>query len=556
MGYKSEYTTLDDRLFLRSLTITCLEMLQLASKCLTSGNRLLNSSVSNHFAIELQGITRSFPGVVANRSVSLKVVTGTFHALIGENGAGKSTLLNILFGRLKPDEGSILFNGNDVTNELNSPLDAIRKGIGLVSQHFSLIPALSILENLMLSQLSGSILLDKASARAKALPLMERLGIGHLNLNQKTSSLSVTIQQRVEILKALFQGATTLLLDEPTATLAPTEVEALFQLLKELQKDGATILFVTHKLREMLSYSDHISVLRHGENAGDYETAFVTSETLIESMMGSGKNYYKPEKNSFNTDRQQTELLKVNNLCLSGVNAGIALQNISFTVSSGEILGIAGVDGSGQKELIRCLVGIQNLHSGSILFDGREIQNDSVGKRIRDGIAYIPEDRQSAGLVMDFSIAENYLLGHETDKSGGGGYLINRQMLTRRVQDMISTYDVRVGTDMERTPARSLSGGNQQKIVIGRALDYNARFLIACQPTRGLDIGATQSVYKSLYKARDSGFGIILFSLDIDEIMEISDRIGVLFNGRLLKILDRHEATLDSIGSLMTGNIS
>lgn len=515
----------------------------------------MNSSVPNHFAIELHGITRSFPGVVANRSVSLRVATGSFHALIGENGAGKSTLLNILFGRLKPDEGSIIFNGQAVTDDLKSPVDAIKRGIGLVSQHFSLIPALTVLENLMLGELPGRFLLDKAAAKAKALPLMERIGIAALNLNQTTASLSVAMQQRVEILKALYQGATTLLLDEPTATLAPTEVDSLFQLLKELQNDGATILFVTHKLREMLAYSDHITVLRHGQNAGDYETDSVTSETLIESMMGTGKWNSRLEKSSDNGKMVQSELLKVHNLCSPVVRGGIALDDISFTVSSGEILGIAGVDGSGQKELIRCLMGLQHPQSGSISLDGREITNDSVGNRIRNGIAYIPEDRQNAGLVMDFSIAENYLLGHEMEKNGGGGYLINRQMLTVRVKEMLNNYDVRVGAQMEKTAARSLSGGNQQKIVIGRALDYNARLLIACQPTRGLDIGATQSVYESLYKARDSGFGIIVFSLDIDEIMEISDRIGVLYNGRLLSILNRQDATLDTIGSLMTGNI-
>ncbi len=510
--------------------------------------------------LRMEGITKRFPGIVANEKVHLSVRVGGFHAVIGENGAGKSTLLNILYGRYRADAGRIVLRGEDVTNALHSPTDAIRRGVGLVSQHYALIPALSVLENVMLGAEPHRVggVLDRRAATERIAVLADRLGLPDLDLNQKAERLSVAAQQKVEILKALFRGANLLLLDEPTATLAPQEADSLFALLHALVAEGATVVFVTHKLREVMAHSDFVTVLRLGRNAGDFRTADTNEQELLHCMIGERAPHPSADDHSPPVSPPaETPLLRIINLTVRNARHAEAVQNVSLTLNAGEILGIAGVDGSGQRELSETIVGLRRAETGELRLlekGGDTLLNPlSVRQRQRQGIAYIPEDRHRAGMVMDFSIAENYLLGHENVPEWGGGAVLNASRLLTRATQMIRDYDVRVGTRDANSPARNLSGGNQQKVVIARAIDGNPCVLVACQPTRGLDRGASVFVYDTLRQARARGLGVLLFSLDLDEVLELSDRIVVMFNGRVVGLLNRSEATPERLGALMTG---
>jgi simple sugar transport system ATP-binding protein len=534
----------------------------------------------------MDGITKRFPGVTANRDVHLHVRPGAFHAVIGENGAGKSTLLNILYGRYAPDTGSILLNGNDVTRALHSPADAIRHGVGLVSQHHALIPAFTVLENIMLGAerpLNGPFLRpDMAAHRARE--IAAQLGIVDLDLNLRAEGLSVAAQQKIEILKALYRRAHILLLDEPTAMLAPREADALFVLLHSLVSGGTTIIFVTHKLREVMAHSTAITVLRAGCNAGDFLTAETSEQELLGRMIGEREGREQGQGNGAsqgevarqfgsrgNRDKQQLvpehlntqppehptpntqPLLQLQGLTVRNARRVIAVERVELEVMSGEIVGIAGVDGSGQRELAEAIVGLRRAETGQLLLAGTNFTHLDVRQRQEMGISYIPEDRHHAGMVLDFTIAENYLLGHELQPKWGGGMLLSPKAVLARAADMIQRYRVSTGDRGGETPARALSGGNQQKVVVARALEDAPCLLVACQPTRGLDVGAAGFVYDTLCAARDRGLGVLLFSLDLDEIFTLSDRIAVMFNGRIVGVLPRAAATPESVGALMTG---
>jgi simple sugar transport system ATP-binding protein len=524
----------------------------------------------------MENITKRFPGVIANRGVHLHVLAGTFHAVIGENGAGKSTLLNILYGRYRPDAGRIFVRGEEVTEALHSPSDAIRSGIGLVSQHYALIPALAVQDNVVLGAeptLPGGML-DRRRAAERIAALAGQLGLGDLDLNARAETLSVAAQQKVEILKALYRGADILLLDEPTATLAPQESEALFALLHTLVSSGSTIVFVTHKLREVMAHSDTVSVLRAGRNVGDFVTRQVSEQDLLTHMIGarSGSEFalrtaltgelvpppgpphqspLLPETAS--RPPSSGPLLQIEGVNVRNARGAEAVRNATLEVGMGEIVGVAGVDGSGQRELAEAIVGLRRVEAGRLFLAGIELTHRSVRQRQEYGVAYIPEDRQRDGLVLDFTVAENYLLGHAWEPIWGGGWKLNRQRIYDRAVSMIQRYDVRVGFLGAQAPARTLSGGNQQKIIIARALGGDLRLLVACQPTRGLDIAASRFVYKTLLQARDRGLGVLLFSLDLDEIFQLSDKIAVLFNGEVVGVVPRADATPQSIGALMTG---
>jgi ABC-type uncharacterized transport system ATPase subunit len=520
----------------------------------------LDTSQAENAIIRMDSITKRFPGVVANDEVHLHVRPGAFHAVIGENGAGKSTLLNILYGRYQADAGRIFVRGEEVTRALHSPADAIRRGVGLVSQHYALIPALSVLENVMLGAeptLPGGVL-ARRRALEKIAALTDPLGLAGLDLNARAERLSVAAQQKVEILKALYRGATILLLDEPTATLAPQEAEALFALLHTLVSEGATLVFVTHKLREVMQHSDSVTVLRAGRNVGDFVTSQTEEQDLLLRMIGArhvGSRLLEEQNASRPAPSSATgsPLLQVESVTVRNARRAEAVRNVSLELRSGEVVGIAGVDGSGQRELSEALVGLRRIESGRIFLAGVELTHATVRERQRRGMAYIPEDRHRVGMVLDFSIAENYLLGHERRPEWGGGRLLDAQTQLGRAADMIRRYDVRVGERDATSAGRNLSGGNQQKIIIARAMDSDPRVLIACQPTRGLDVEAARFVYKTLRDARDRGLGVLLFSLDLDEVLELSDRIAVMFNGRIQGILARDQATPESVGALMTG---
>ena len=530
-----------------------------------------HAAPSSAYIVQMENITKRFPGVIANQNVHLRVVPGTFHAVIGENGAGKSTLLNILYGRSRPDAGRIWVAGEEVTNALHTPADAIRRGVGLVSQHYALIPALTVIENVMLGAEGGGggILQPKrAGERIKELALP--LGLDGLDLHTRAERLSVAAQQKIEILKALYRGARILLLDEPTATLAPQEVESLFALLHTLAAQGATILFVTHKLREVMAHSHYVSVLRAGQSAGDSLTAQTNEQELLRAMIGArshlptllnpdaeegrgqvgqwGSEGVMPTQNQ--TD---SPLLQIENVTARNARGVEAAQGVSLDVGRGEIVGVAGVDGSGQRELSEAIIGLRRMETGRLFLDGVDITRLNTRRRQKAGIAYIPEDRHKSGMILDFSIAENYLLGHEREPAWGGGLTLDTATLLSRAQAMVQRYDVRGGVAGGLAKGGALSGGNQQKVVFARAMDSGPRLLVACQPTRGLDVEASRFVYKTIQDARAQGMGVLLFSLDLDEVLQLSDRIAVMFNGRVAGVLFRHEATPERIGALMTG---
>jgi ABC-type uncharacterized transport system ATPase subunit len=533
-----------------------------------------NVESSGKYIVQMENITKGFPGVIANQNVHLHVVQGTFHAVIGENGAGKSTLLNILYGRYRPDAGRIWIAGEEVTNALHAPADAIRRGIGLVSQHYALIPALTVIENVMLGaeRSSPGGILQPGKAGARIQELARQLGLDNLDLHARTERLSVAAQQKIEILKALYRGARILLLDEPTATLAPQEVESLFALLHTLAAQGSTILFVTHKLREVMTHSQYVSVLRAGQSAGDFVTSQTNEQDLLRVMIGARSNL-PTLLNPDEADRSggtgewrsggeipfqkqvSSPLLQIENVTVRNARGAEAVQSASLDVGRGEIVGVAGVDGSGQRELSEAVVGLRRMETGRLFLEGVEITRLNTRQRQKSGIAYIPEDRHRAGMILDFSIAENYLLGHEREAAWGGGLTLDTATLLSRAQAMVQRYDVRGGTAGGTAPGGTLSGGNQQKLVFARAMDSGPRLLVACQPTRGLDVEASRFVYKTIQDARAQGMGVLLFSLDLDEVLQLSDRIAVMFNGRVAGILRRQEATPERVGALMTGAV-
>jgi general nucleoside transport system ATP-binding protein len=513
--------------------------------------------------IQMANITKQFPGgVLANDDVSLSVAEGTLHAVIGENGAGKSTLMSILFGRIQLDSGRILLRGEDV--KIESPAKAISLGLGMVTQHTTLIPALSVLENIILGNEPGSVI-DRRTAISKVTGIAEQLGID-VDWQASAGSLSVAAQQKVEIIKALTRGARILILDEPTATLAPQEAKALFDLLHSLADSGTTILFITHKLSEVLAHSLRVTVLRGGRTVGERDTTETYSEELLAMMIGQRAacpsvplGGEAPSLSGLPTPPYQLRpsnsplvpTLQVKNITVLNDRRAQALRAVSLEVFPGEIVGVAGVDGSGQRELAEAIVGLRAVRSGAILLDGADISGASVAGRMRKGISYIPEDRRREGLILDFTIAENLLLGRQRDKGFGGGVILSKELGAQGGD--LAVHDHRIRAAGGNVPARTLSGGNQQKVVIARALQGKPRLLVAMQPTRGLDVEAARFVYETLRSAQEEGLAILLFSLDLDEIMEISDRIAVMYNGGIAGALDRKDATVDDIGRLMVG---
>ncbi len=524
---------------------------------------------------QLEHITKSFPGVVANDDVSLALWEGTIHAVIGENGAGKSTLMSVLYGRYQPDSGRILHRGKETP--IRDPSAAIALGIGMVTQHTTMIPALSALDNIILGHEPASTggIIDHRAARRKVDELEARLGI-RVDWDAEAEKLSVASLQKAEIVKALYRGAQLLILDEPTATLAPPEAEALFALLRALVAQGVTVVFVTHKLREVMAHSEKITVLRGGKVTGERATLDTYPEELLALMLGktsispgvdlteSGDilaefthtpehpNTRTPEHPHTHTPTQTTQAIPPLEVCevsVSGDRGVIPVNGVSFTVMPGEVVGVAGVDGSGQRELARAIVGLFPVRSGRIMVNGRDATRLSVGARQSEGVAYIPEDRQREGLILDFTLAENMALGKHRHPGFGGGRTLNLTRISMNGEFAIRDHRIRAGGS--DAAVRTLSGGNQQKVVIARALEARPRVLVAMQPTRGLDVEATRFIYASIRRALADGMGLLLFSLDMDEIMELSDRIAVMYNGGIVSVVPRDGSTPDDIGRMM-----
>jgi simple sugar transport system ATP-binding protein len=496
--------------------------------------------------LELRGITKRFPSIVANDAIDFELAKGEVHALLGENGAGKSTLMNVLYGLYGADEGEILLNGEPV--KFSSPKDAINRGIGMVHQHFMLIPVMTVAENIVLADepTRGGIFLDHAAANARVSELASKFRFD-IDPDTRVERLTVGQQQRVEILKALYRRADVLILDEPTAVLTPQEALDLFRILSELKADGMSIIFISHKLHEVLEIADRVSVLRRGKLVETIPVAGATEESLAQAMVGRAV-LLQVEKTPHNPG---APLIQVEHLSVRDDRGIEKVKDVSFEVRAGEIVGIAGVDNNGQTQLIDALTGLRKQESGRIVIDGTE-HHDPTPKVMTDvaGVGHIPEDRQHRGLVLDFSIAENLALHdyrHEPQSTRGWLYPGRLVASARR---LITEFDVRGGGP--QTPAGSLSGGNQQKVILAREISRDPKVLIAAQPTRGLDVGAIEFVHRRLVGERDEGRAILLVSLELEEILSLSDRILVMFEGSIVGEFTPN-ATPEELGLAMAG---
>jgi len=494
--------------------------------------------------LELKGITKRFPGVVANDHVDFELVKGEVHALLGENGAGKSTLMNILYGLYHPDEGEVRLNGQHVA--IDSPRAAIDLGIGMVHQHFMLIPVMSVAENIVLGvEPHTGPFLDIDGAEKRVHELSERFGLA-VRPNARIESISVGMQQRVEILKALYRGAEILILDEPTAVLTPQEAEELFEIIRSLQAEGKSIVFISHKLGEVLAIADRITVLRRGKAIETVPREGATEEGLARLMVGR-EVLLRVEKTAAEPGEP---LLTVEDLRVLDERKLEAVRGISLEVRSGEIVGIAGVDGNGQSELVEAITGLRRPESGRIVAAGEDITNENARDSLEAGIGHIPEDRQRRGLVLDFSLAENIALKDYCEEPDSKwGWLFPKRLLAR-AKLLLTEFDVRGGGP--KTLAGSLSGGNQQKVVVAREVSRDPRILVAAQPTRGLDVGAIEFVHRRLVAERDEGRAILLVSFELDEILSLSDRILVVYEGEVVGEYSP-DVSEEELGIAMTG---
>ena len=496
-------------------------------------------------AVELTGIEKRFPGVIANHDVSLRVRPGTIHAIVGENGAGKSTLMKTLYGMHQPDAGTITVKGTQ--QHFKSPSDAIAVGIGMVHQHFMLADNFTVLENIVLgSEPARRGVIDMKGARQTILDISRTAGI-HVDPDQMVSDMGVGQRQRVEILKVLFRGADILILDEPTAVLVPQEVDELFVNLKRLVAGGATVIFISHKLDEVLAVSDDITVIRQGTTVAEVQPGEVNRAKLGELMVGSELPSPEPRHTPIGDD----VLLAVDGITVAGHGAKNVVEDVSFHVRSGEVVGIAGVEGNGQFELCEAILGLTPLVAGSVSFDGADITSATTRQRRDGGIGYVPFDRHKEGLMLQAPLWENVLLGREDETAFLRGPLINIGASKSAAVDVIERFGVR--TPNETVPAFALSGGNQQKLVVGREFSSSPKVLIAAHPTRGVDIGAQAAIWEELRQARDNGLGVLLISADLEELIGLSDRILVMFDGAVNAELDPASATPELLGTYMTG---
>jgi simple sugar transport system ATP-binding protein len=494
--------------------------------------------------LELKGITKRFPGVVANDHVDFELENGEVHALLGENGAGKSTLMNILYGLYHPDEGEIMLRGKSV--RIHSPREAIDLGIGMVHQHFMLIPVMTVAENIVLhTEPHTGPFLDIDEAEDRVREISKQFGLA-VRPDARVESISVGMQQRVEILKALYRGAEILILDEPTAVLTPQEAQELFEILESLKAEGKSIIFISHKLNEVLEVAERITVLRRGKTIETVPREGATEEGLAKLMVGR-EVLLRVDK----TPAEPTEaLLQVEDVHVLDERGLETVRGISFEVHGGEIVGIAGVDGNGQSELIDAITGLRKPQSGRIVVAGKEVTSAAARECLDAGVGHIPEDRQLRGLVLDFSLAENLALHdyrHEPDSRWG--WLFPRRIVAR-AKKLLQEFDVRGGGP--QTLASSLSGGNQQKVVVAREVARNPRVLVAAQPTRGLDVGAIEFVHRRLVEERDENRAILLVSFELDEILSLSDRILVIYEGEIVAEFSP-DASEEEIGIAMIG---
>lgn len=505
--------------------------------------------MASEYAIEMLNITKEFPGIKANDDITLKLKKGEIHALLGENGAGKSTLMSVLFGMYQPDKGMILKDGNEV--KINNPNDANALGIGMVHQHFKLVECFSVLDNIILGvePIKGGFL-DKKEARVKVTELSDKYGLS-INPDALIEDISVGMQQRTEILKMLYRNNDILIFDEPTAVLTPQEINELMQIMKNLANEGKSILFISHKLNEIMQVSDRCTVLRKGKYIGTVDVKNTTKEELSSMMVGREVDFNIAKKDS-NPGRV---ILKVDNISVpSKVHNNDAVKNVSFDVKEGEIVCIAGIDGNGQTELIYGISGLEKISKGHIYLNDKEITKDSIRNRNKLGMSHIPEDRHKHGLVLDYPLDYNMVLEryYEDEFVTKAGFL-KKDKIKEYSDKIIEQFDVRSGQGSD-TITRSMSGGNQQKAIVGREIDKNPDLLIAVQPTRGLDVGAIEFIHKRIIEERDKGKGVLLVSLELDEVMSLSDRILVMFDGEIVGELNPKSTSIEELGLYMSGS--
>lgn len=499
------------------------------------------------YAIEMRNITKRFPGIIANDNITLQLKRGEIHALLGENGAGKSTLMSVLFGLYQPEEGQIFKDGEPV--KINDPNDANALGIGMVHQHFKLVECFSVLDNIILGVEPNKMgFLKKDEAREKVVALSDRYGL-HVDPDSLIEDITVGMQQRTEILKMLYRDNEILIFDEPTAVLTPQEIEELMEIMHGLAKEGKSILFISHKLNEIMEVADRCTVLRKGKYVGTVEIADTTKEELSRMMVGRDVDFvvHKTDANP------QDIVLEVDNLTVaSKMHKNNAVKNVSFNVRAGEIVCIAGIDGNGQTELVYGLTGLEPLKEGSIILDGKDITHSSIRERSILGMSHIPEDRHKHGLVLDYSLEYNMILERYFEPQFTKCGFLRRKNIRQYSDELIEQYDVRSGQG-SITTARSMSGGNQQKAIVAREIDKDPRLLIAVQPTRGLDVGAIEYIHKQIVAQRDKNKGVLLVSLELEEVMSLSDRILVMYEGEIVGELDPKTTTYEELGLYMAG---
>jgi general nucleoside transport system ATP-binding protein len=495
--------------------------------------------------VEMRGITKRFPGIVANDNINLVVKKGEIHALLGENGAGKSTLMNILFGLYQPDEGEILINGKPV--HITSPNVANELGIGMVHQHFMLVETFTVTENIVLgNEPKNGLQIDIRRAVKEVEELSRKYGL-KVDPTAKIADISVGMQQRVEILKTLYRGADILIFDEPTAVLTPQEIQELIEIMHNLVKEGKTIILITHKLKEIMAVCDAVTIIRRGKVIDSVAVKDTNPDELAAKMVG--------REVTFKVDKQPPQpkevILSVESVTAMGNRGVNALNGISFEVRAGEILGIAGVDGNGQSELIEVLTGLRKASGGRILLKGQDITNRLPREISEAGLSHIPEDRHKRGLVLDFTMSENMVLETYFHPRFNKNGFLDYAAIDKHASKLIEEFDVR--TPSIHTKARALSGGNQQKAIIAREVDKDPDLLIAAQPTRGLDVGAIEFIHKRLVEQRDKGKAVLLISLELDEVINVSDRIAVIYEGQIVGIVDAKSTTEQELGLMMSG---
>ena len=498
------------------------------------------------YVVEMLNIRKEFPGIVANDNITLQLKEGEIHALLGENGAGKSTLMGMLFGMYKPDRGCIKVRGKEV--KISNPNVANDLGIGMVHQHFKLVDNFTVTENIILGcEPRKGLTVDIKTAAKKIEELSKQYGL-NVDPYAKIENISVGMQQRVEILKMLYRNANVLIFDEPTAVLTPSEIDELISIMKNMTKEGKSIILITHKLKEIKEAANRCTVIRRGKYIGTVDVKDTTEADMAKMMVGREVSF-KVEK----TEAKPKDIVvKIEDLCVNNNKKVLGLKNFSLDIRAGEIVGIAGVEGNGQTELVEALTGMRSVESGNIIFKGRNIVKDSIRERIDDGMAHIPEDRHKRGLILDYTMEDNMVLKAYRNKPFSKNGLINRAKISEYAKKIIETFDVRSG-EGGKSIARSLSGGNQQKGVIGREIESNPDFLIAVQPTRGLDVGSIEYIHKRLVEQRDLGKAVLLVSLELDEVLNVSDRIAVVNNGELVGIVNASETNENEVGLMMAG---